>query len=334
MDRASSLIFPGGKTLVGWWRQLAPRQPLGFWVGYVFLHRIEAPVTVRCEQPIDPLTHHFLQALKIEPTDTGLQARLQLPVPVMRHVLGEMQGAGLVTRPTPETWHTTDVGHHALEHRCMPGRTRQRRVFTFFENVSASDERAPAHFVPIEECTHADWHVDDAHRFDVAWLHAGIGQPEDWKRARGFPLDVEALANGPSDDGQHVIVDRPERVLLALVAVGAELFGFAVKVDGWTLFDRQPVLRQPMLECTWLPAEPAPSVWQETWRNWCRQRQLPSTEVESCTVTYRPPRLEVQAPGRLVQRLQAARSDLFKGEAWLLVGDGYLRPAVQLAARV
>jgi hypothetical protein len=55
--------------------------------------------------------------------------------------------------------------------------------------------------------------------------------------------------------------------------------------------------------------------------------------VETCSLAYQPPRLEVQAPPRLVQRLQAAKSDLFKGEAWILVGDGYLRTAVQLAIR-
>jgi hypothetical protein len=41
----------------------------------------------------------------------------------------------------------------------------------------------------------------------------------------------------------------------------------------------------------------------------------------------------VQAPPRLVQRLQAAKSDLFKGDAWLLVGDGYFRAAAQLVIR-
>ena len=36
---------------------------------------------------------------------------------------------------------------------------------------------------------------------------------------------------------------------------------------------------------------------------------------------------------RLIERLRAARSDVFKGEAWLLVGDGYMRTAVQLTIK-
>jgi hypothetical protein len=71
-------------------------------------------------------------------------------------------------------------------------------------------------------------------------------------------------------------------------------------------------------------------MWLEGWRSWCRQRHLPGNEVASCEVKYRAPRLEVQAPERLVQRLRAAKSDLLKGEAWLLVGDGYMRTAALL----
>jgi hypothetical protein len=339
MDRASSLIFPGGKTLVGWWRQLAPYQPRGFWIGYAFLHRIEAPVNVVCAQPLDPLAHLFLQALALEPTGAGLEARLRLPAPVVQRVLADMQETGLLTPSPPDRWLATEKGNGALQHRHFPVQARQRRTFTFLESADAGGQRlGPAHFLPIAECVHADWQVDEAHRFDVAWLQACIAQSADWKQARAFPLDVEALAiDAPSEAGQHVIVDRPERVLLALILAGPaearELLGFAVKVDGWTLLEREPVLRLPASACAILPEEPASTVWQETWRSWCRQRQLPTNEVETCALSFRPPCLEVQPPGRLVQRLQAAKSDLFKGEAWLLVGDGHVRTAAQLAVR-
>ena len=71
-------------------------------------------------------------------------------------------------------------------------------------------------------------------------------------------------------------------------------------------------------------------VWQDAWRAWCRERNLPANEVELCSLVYQPPRLEVRAPERLLQRLRAAKSDLLKGEAWLLVGDGYVRTAALL----
>ncbi len=339
MDRASSLIFPGSKTLVGWWRQLAPYQPHGFWIGYAFLHRIEAPVNVVCAQPIDPLAHLVLQALALEPTSAGLEARLRLPAPVVQRVLADMQETGLLTRSPPDRWLATELGSGALRQRHFPVQARQRRTFTFLESADAGGQRlGPAQFLPIAECAHADWQVDEAHRFDVAWLQASIAQSADWKQTCGFPLDVEALAtDAPSEAGQHVIVDRPERVLLALILAGPEeareVRAFAVKVDGWTLFEREPVLRLPAAACVLSADELAPAVWQEAWRSWCRQRQLPTNEVEICALNFQSPRLEVQPPGRLVQRLQAAKSDLFKGEAWLLVGDGYVRTAAQLSMR-
>ena len=66
MDRASSLIYPGSRTLAGWWRQLAPLQPKAIAMGYGFLHRIEAAVNVVTQEPIDPLVHLVLQALALE----------------------------------------------------------------------------------------------------------------------------------------------------------------------------------------------------------------------------------------------------------------------------
>jgi hypothetical protein len=113
----------------------------------------------------------------------------------------------------------------------------------------------------------------------------------------------------------------------------AEIQGFVVKVDGWTLYDRSPVIRLATgTSRVWpeLTEDPALSVWQQAWQSWCRQRQLPGAEVDACRLTYRAPRLEVQAPARLMQRLQASKSDLFKGETWMLVGDGFLRTAALL----
>jgi len=210
-------------------------------------------------------------------------------------------------------------------------------VFAFLERTDPLGQRlGPCAFVPLAECAHVAWQVDAAHRFDPKWLADTIQQPTDWKTAFAFPPEPQSLAIEPvSEDGSHVIVDRPERSLLALVHAGTskELLGFGVKVDGWTLYDRTPALRLPISADIWpeVAHEPTANIWQEAWRSWCRQRQLPANEVESCNLSFHAPRLEVQAPSRLVQRLQAAKSDLFKGEAWILVGDGYNRIAAQLA---
>src|SRR5438874_785398 len=120
MDRASSLIYPGSRTLAGWWRQLAPRQPSALGVGYGFVHRVEAPVNVQCEEPIDPLAHLILQALDLQATAGGraadLQERLRLPAAMVQRVLAGMIDTGLVVRSASDCWQTTEQGRHALQH--------------------------------------------------------------------------------------------------------------------------------------------------------------------------------------------------------------------------
>jgi hypothetical protein len=341
MDRATSLIFPGSRTLASWWRQLSPHRPLALGIGYGFLHRIEVPVIVLSEEPVDQLAHLVLQALALEKTGgvrlMDLQQRLRLPGAIVLRVLAGMQEQGLVARFEADGWRATERGNRARERRSIYVRAPKRRVFPFLERMDAAGQRlGPLEFVPIAECVGVPWPVDDPHRFEMAALQGCIEQSLEWKQSRGFPLDVETLAAGAAPETwQHVIVDRPERAMLVLMLVNKELHGLAVKVDGWALYDRAPVLRLPApAEALWPElAQPPMPVWQDAWRSWCKQRQLPTNEVDICALTYQPPRLEVQAPNRLVQRLQAAKSDLFKGEAWLLAGDGYMRTAAQLMIR-
>src|SRR5262249_28401338 len=138
----------------------------------------------------------------------------------------------------------------------------------------------------------------------------------------------------------RIILDRPERLVAALVLAAAgrgenrgRLLGFAVQPEGWVLQVQEPVF---VLEADWqevfpelavdLPAE----LWQQAWRNWCQPRSLPGAEVDACALERQGHRLRVTATPRVIERLRAARSDVFKGEAWLLAGTGRLRAAAQL----
>ena len=76
-----------------------------------------------------------------------------------------------------------------------------------------------------------------------------------------------------------------------------------------------------------LAVEPTKELWQQAWRNWCQPRGLPVGEIESCHLEASDLRLLIRAPARLVERLQATRSDVLKGEAWLLAGQGRVRRA-------
>lgn len=335
MDRASSLIYPGSKTLAGWWRQLAPLKPETIGIGYVFLHRIEAPVNVRAELLLDPFTRLVLQALTLEPAGdfsvSRLQERLRLPAPMVQRVLAGMHGEGLLANGCT----LTERGVRGLAAGAVPVSLPKRRTFAFLEQLDPMGQRlGPPQFVPLAECAGVAWPVDETHRLDTALLTGCIEQSATWKQATGFPLDIEPLAETMTESWQQVVIDRPERVMLVVIRVNNEVLGFAVKVDGWTLFDRAPVLRLPSAALFPELAQSCPMlVWQEAWRGWCKQRNLPANEVEICALHQQGSRLEVQAPPRLVQRLQAAKSDLFKGDAWILVGDGYLRTAVQLVMR-
>jgi len=70
--------------------------------------------------------------------------------------------------------------------------------------------------------------------------------------------------------------------------------------------------------------------WRHAWRAWCHPRGLPVAEVDACILERQGCRLRVTAVPRLIERLRTARSDVFKGEAWLLAGTGRLRAAAQV----
>jgi hypothetical protein len=348
MDRASSLIYPGSRTLAGWWRLLAPMQPQAWWIGYAFVHRIEASVCVQRSEPVDSLTHHILAAIELEQrlgpnhvpgiSLARLEDRLRLPAVMLRRLLVDIVRTDLIASATPESWHVSARGTQALQSRQVANLCNERRIFPFVELLDPAGQRTGAPlFLPLAECTGVPWEVDSAHRMDLSALPACLAQTTDWKQTFAFPGDVESIQAGSSTDAwKHVIVDRPQRVLLSVMIAGQQLVAFAVKVNGWGLDEKAPVLKLPIsARAAWPgPAADVPhAAWQESWQAWCRERQLPAGEVNACQIAHRPPRLEIQAPPRLLQRLQASKSDLFKGEAWLLVGDGYVRTAAQLAVR-
>src|SRR5947209_14562408 len=118
MDSASSLAYPGGRILAGWWRQLQPQRPAGLWVGYLFVHRVEALVDCAAPRPVDALSLHVLQALAVEQKPDGthahgpntLPSRLHLPAPAVHQLLIDLQGQDLVRRCEPGCWCLSERG--------------------------------------------------------------------------------------------------------------------------------------------------------------------------------------------------------------------------------
>src|SRR5262249_59447288 len=84
-----ALVFPGGRTLAGWWKQLERWQPQALWCGHLLLHRVEALAAVTRSQPLAPFPRLLLQALALgaPATPAEVDARLHLGPHVTRQAL-------------------------------------------------------------------------------------------------------------------------------------------------------------------------------------------------------------------------------------------------------
>jgi hypothetical protein len=350
MTSASSLAFPGSRTLAGWWRQLASLRPQALAVGYLFLHRVEAPVSVVKPNKLERFSRLVLQALAL---DAGrhmeadvvhcLEARLHLNRHMLFQVLRLLGSEGLVEPAA--AWSLTARGQQGLAQGEYPIDVLERRVFHFLERRSSAGIRTqPPHFLNLAGGSALPWQAGSEFPFDLGLLQECFDKPDAWKQHYGFPLDVRLAlsASGTAnaiDPGawQRVVVDRPERMLIVLVLSDQpdgtrRLQGFGARQDGWLLQSSQAVLT---LDTGWEHLFPELSViptelLTRSWRAWARPRSVPDHALESSTLELAGHSLRVRAPAETVERLRAARSDVFKGEAWLLVGEGELRPALQL----
>ncbi len=168
MIGASSLAFPGSKTLASWWRQLAPWQPLAFWVGHLFVHRVEALVGSVQSQPLDPFGLFLLKALALEgaaaaeeaagggpPAATAvlapvalerLDARLALGSSFLLQALRHLAADGLVETDGRGQWLATPLGREALGQGHFGRYRHDRRLFPFVERINAAGQppRSPS----------------------------------------------------------------------------------------------------------------------------------------------------------------------------------------------
>jgi hypothetical protein len=351
MTGATSPAFPGSRKLAGWWRQLAPYQPQALWVGHFLLHHVEALVRVSQACRPDPFTLFLLRALALSVSDftadaTGaaqileyLDEHLHLGRQVLHQALRGLETDGLAQSCPSGRWTITGLGRDALERHEYPRAAHERRSFYFIESAEPNGpDRPPPHYVNVHYATGISWAVADDTHFDVGTLESCLRQPVEWKQQHGFPVNVQEVVRAGSarppgalapPAWQSVIVDRPERIAAALVLTAAgALVGLAIRPDGWTLQAGSPLFA---IQAHWstvfpnLPPELPPAMWRLVWRSWCESRGLPGDEAEACVVEQHGERLRVIAPPRLIERLRATRSDVFKGETLLLAGEGKVR---------
>jgi hypothetical protein len=351
MTSASSLAFPGSRTLATWWRQLDVYKPQSLCAGYLFVHRLEAPAIWRQQQPLDPFLLLVLEALSLEQKDAApqdracrrLSRRLHLDVPILRHALHSLAALELIGSPAaaPETaWRLTDPGQDALRDKRAWARIQKRGTFSFVERLDPTGQRRAApHYLKIAAGPASPWHVEPAAAFDAAWLRACQDQAPEWKDAFGWPAELVAFdpAAPPSETAprpDQVVLDRTERLLVVLLQgsnPADELLGFGVRAEGWLLHAAEPIFRLPTAARSLFPeASASLDVWQQAWRSWCQSRSFPAVDVKECTLSLVEERLRVEAPEHLIRALQAGKGDFAKTETWLLAGDGYLRHAARL----
>ena len=135
MTNASSLAFPGSRALATWWRQLAPYEPRGLHVGYLFVHRVEAAGTWRKHQTFDPLLLFVLEALALdEKADSPSSGRgqrclrLNLEPAILNRLLQSLATLQLVEK-ADLGWQTTEQGRAVLREKALPVLARRAGCF-------------------------------------------------------------------------------------------------------------------------------------------------------------------------------------------------------------
>jgi hypothetical protein len=341
MSAVSALPWPGSRVLLGWWRELARRQPRQLSLSHLLLHRLEALVLVTRSRPLDRWQRALLHLASTRaPCGGELTSSftdLQIDPQILGQLVRELTEAGLLHRNGSGLWQVAPAGRDALATGKLSLSAEERRTFVFVDNASLD---RPPHFLPLElgpARLAGPAPPETAGRtFDVARLEECLHQSPEWKRGYRFPMEVEALLP-PAANWRRVILDsletRPFAFICTAPASGEPLLmGFSIRPEGWAL-EPEPLLT---LMGGWedalpdLSVEPSLEMWHQAWQAWSHPRRLPPAEVEACRLERVDHRLLVHAPPRLIERLRAARSDAIKQEAWLLAGEGRTRTAAQI----
>lgn len=346
MTEEALLDFPPSRVLAGWWKQLTPLRPEAIWVAHLFFHHVEALVEGAAPVKLDGLSASVLQGLGPTPQPLArLQARSQLDAAFLNQVLRQLGRDRLAVEESGQSWRRTPEGEEALRNGQFPRAQCERRGFAFLD--PRRQGMAPQFVSLIRPEVLTPWRPDGDWQFDLHALSDCLTSSLEWKKRRNFPAHVRRIfgmndepsfPDASSEPWRRVVVDHPGYLFAMLVALptGANqvtLQAYPIRRDRWELSSSAPAFD---LSDQWpeilpeLKEEPSPGQWREAWQSWCQPRSLPAADVGACTLRREGCRLNVSAPRRLVERLRAARSDVFKGEAWLTAGG----PSVRVVASV
>src|SRR5262249_4775940 len=133
MTAVAALPFPGGRTLAGWWRQLAPWRPQALWVAHLLVHKIEARVRLHRVVHADPVELMVLEGLKMAlgMEMDRLDQHLHLGRQVLTQLLHNLNAAGLAESDGAGLFVLTALGHTALASGHYSCAALERRLFYF-----------------------------------------------------------------------------------------------------------------------------------------------------------------------------------------------------------
>ncbi|MFL5243387.1 MAG: hypothetical protein ACJ8FY_14875 [Gemmataceae bacterium] len=191
MTVALSMQFPGSRVLAGWWRRLAPLNPVGLWIGSFLFHDVAATVQTTRPAGLSRFAHLIVQGLDIaqEKTVSGLSNLLLLDEHAVLQVLSGFERDGLVEADTSGIRRLTLKGKRALQEGTYPTSPLERRLFTF---IQTSEKKSPA-YVLLQNGVAFKSPSSLPSRFEVAWLTECLNQTPEWKKRRQFPQDVVQL---------------------------------------------------------------------------------------------------------------------------------------------
>ncbi|HEV8058977.1 MAG TPA: hypothetical protein VGP68_03845 [Gemmataceae bacterium] len=335
--------FPGGRVLAGWWKQLAAWRPQSLWIGSVSLERAEALCSIRQIEPLTPLEGMLLANLDPQlPSETAqLDRRLGVSQVLLERLLAKLERKGALTRNS-HGWVLTATGSQARVESTLPGKHVERRSFWFVADLDDSESHVfvlpanPGVFQPVES--------NQINRGSLHALRTSVQKDAQWKRSRGFPLEVEDIIAPeeatPANDvaaWEKIVIVHPYRLQAAIItyfrASGEPaVAAFPYQEHGWSL-GTSPAFD---IAASWqeifpnLPLEPAEELVADAWKKWLVQRGPVGSALDHYRLERHVDRIRVVPPADMPDVLGAPRGDLSRGEAWLILAEGPLRRAIPM----
>lgn len=211
------------------------------------LHAVEACVAVTERETIDEFEYFILKALGLlgTPNVEELNSLLHIGRQVILQITVKMKKEGLLWIADNGNFAMTDLGKKSLESGLLVKLQTKRRIFYFIDQSNEFvriDDRSNDFLVDLEpnDIT-SDW------KFNTKALQACIGQSDDWKKHRQFPLDIHELIMPSSKkkyDGlskpQTLIIDKAQSVKCAILVkfendMPSELFAYPISRRGYLL---------------------------------------------------------------------------------------------------